>query len=378
MRKQTQLATLILAASLAAVAQNPATHIYRSGPQWVEESNGSLAAGRTVRVKTIAGSIKVWGGQQNNITYIVRKRVCASSEESARRQFSLMRVSAANSGEVAFLRAESGRASHVSADFEVHVPYHTALLKLDTDGGTVNAANISGQVDANTGGGVIQLDQIGGVVVARSGGGNIEIGKANGDVSLETGGGNIRVVSAGGNVKASSGGGDLNIGSGQVMVLDTGGGSIKVNKCNGQVKASTGGGNLDLNDIGGPAQVETGGGAIHIGQTRGGLRAQTGAGTIIADLASSRNSFTNSRLETSVGDIIVYVPDDLGVTIRATVEVAQGRGITSDFSGLTITRSQEGMGPREAYAEGNLNGGGPTLHVHTVSGNIEFRRRNKK
>jgi hypothetical protein len=288
-------------------------------------------------------------------------------------------LSASTYGEVAFLRAESARkSSRVSADFEVHVPYHTALLKLDTDGGTVNAANISGQVDANTGGGVIQLDQIGGVVVAKSGGGNIEIGKANGDVSLETGGGNIRVVSAGGNVKASSGGGDLNIGSGQVMVLDTGGGSIKVNKCNGQVKASTGGGNLELNDIGGPAQVETGGGAIHIGPTHGGLRAQTGAGTIIADLAASRNSFTNSRLETSVGDIIVYVPDDLGVTIRATVEVAQGRGITSDFSGLTITRAQEGMGPREAYAEGNLNGGGPILHVHTVSGNIEFRRRNKK
>ena len=369
---------MILVASLAAVAQNPATRIYRSGAQWIEESNGSLAAAKTVRVKTIAGSIKVQGGEQNNVTYIVRKRVCASSEESARKEFSLMRLSASNSGEVAFLRAESGRRSQVSADFEVHVPYHTALLKLDTDGGTVNAANISGQVDANTGGGVIQLDQIGGVVVARSGGGNIEIGKANGDVSLETGGGNIHVVSAGGNVKASSGGGDLNIGSGQVMVLDTGGGYIKVNKCNGQVKASTSGGNLELNDIGGPAQVETGGGAIHIGQTRGGLRAQTGAGTIIADLAASRNSFTNSRLETSVGDIIVYVPDDLGVTIHATVEIAQGRGITSDISGLTITRAQEGMGPREAYAEGNLNGGGPVLHVHTVSGNIEFRRSNKK
>src|SRR5258708_5082339 len=204
MRKQTQLATLILAASLAAVAQNPATHIYRSGPQWVEESNGSLAAGRTVRVKTIAGSIKVWGGQQNNITYIVRKRVCASSEESARRQFSLMRVSASTSGDVAFLRAESGRASHVSADFEVHVPYHTALLKLDTDGGTVNAANISGQVDANTGGGVIQLDQIGGGGVASGGGGNIENGKDSSDVSLENRGGNNPAVVAGGDTNGDS------------------------------------------------------------------------------------------------------------------------------------------------------------------------------
>src|SRR5258708_9207598 len=172
MRKQTQLATLILAASLAAVAQNSAVRVYRSGSEWIEESNGSLAAGKTVRVKTTAGAIKAQGGEQNNVHYVVAKRVCASSEESARKEFSLMRLSASSYGDIAFLRAESGRRlSHVSADFEVHVPYHTALLKLDTDGGNVNAANISGQVDANTGGGAIQLDQIGGAGVARGGAG---------------------------------------------------------------------------------------------------------------------------------------------------------------------------------------------------------------
>jgi hypothetical protein len=32
------------------------------------------------------------------------------------------------------------------------------------------------------------------------------------------------------------------------------------------------------------------------------------------------------------------------------------------------------MGPREFYAEGNLNGGGPLLHVHTTAGNIEIKR----
>src|SRR5258708_13242451 len=151
MRKQTQLATLMLADSLGAVAQNSPVRVYRSGSEWIEESTGSLAAGKTVRVKTTAGAIKAQGGEQNNVTYVVRKRVCASSEESARKEFSLMRLSASSYGDIAFLRAESGRRlSHVSADFGVHVPYHTALLKLDTDGGNVNAPNISGQADPTT------------------------------------------------------------------------------------------------------------------------------------------------------------------------------------------------------------------------------------
>ena len=161
------------------------------------------------------------------------------------------------------------------------------------------------------------------------------------------------------------------------MFLDTGGGSIKVGNCTGQIKASTGGGNLDLIEIGGAAQIESGGGAIHIGPVHGGVRAETGAGTIVADLTGAKNSFTNSRLETSVGDIIVYLPDDLAVTISASVEAGRGKSITSELAGLIFSRSGSTYGPVEVYARGSLNGGGPLLHVHTVSGNIEFKRKKK-
>jgi hypothetical protein len=113
-----------------------------------------------------------------------------------------------------------------------------------------------------------------------------------------------------------------------------------------------------------------------VGSVRNGLRAETGSGPIVATLTRSRN-FTDSRLETSVGDIIVYVPDGLGVTIRAAVEVARGDGIRSDFPELKITSSGN-IGPREVYAEGNLNGGGPVLHVHTATGNIQFLRKGKQ
>jgi hypothetical protein len=374
MRKQTQITALVLAACLAAVAQEPASRVSRSGSEWVEETSGTLAAARTIKVRIPLGAIKVVGGDQRNITWVVRKRVAATSEEAARRAFAQLHASASSSGDTVIFHAESSH-SRVHADYELHVPGHTDFLRLETNGGAVMAANISGAVEASTGGGPIQIDQIGGLVVAQSGGGDIDIGRTGGDVRLATGGGHIRVMAAAGNVKATSGGGDLSIGSGKFMELDTGGGDIKVSQCSGQIKASTGGGNLELVDIGGTAQLETGSGTIHIGPIHGGLHAETGAGNIVADLTGSKNAFSASRLETSAGNIVVYLPDGLGVTVRASVEVARGAGIHSDVSGLRITEEGTSPGPREVYAEGSLNGGGPLLHVHTVSGNIEFKRK---
>jgi len=380
MNKPLQLATLLVATGLSAVAQtsssSSSSRLYRSGGEWIQEITGSMPASKAVKVKSSAGSIKVEGGQQNAIVYTIRERVRAGSEAAARREIGHMSYSAMGTGDSTVLRAECEGYNHGYIDFEVHVPRQTAALSLETKGGIVSAKNISGKVDAATGGGDIQLDQIGGLVNVSSGGGTIDIGQTGSDVRVSTGGGNIHIGSAAGRVMASSGGGNLNIGSAKLMNLETGGGWIKVNKCEGTIKAATGGGTIDLNQIDGLAQIQSGGGGIKIGPIRSGMQVETGSGPIVATLAKG-SSFSDSRLETSVGSIVVYVPDGLGVTIRAAVEVARGEGISSDFPELKITRSSN-IGPREAFAEGSLNGGGPVLHVHTATGNIEFRRKAKE
>lgn len=382
MKRHLQLATLFLAASFlasqAAVAQSSnSPRLYRaSGNEWIQEVSGNFTAGKILKVKSSSGAIRVQGAQQNNITYTIREHVRAASEESARRELAHMKFTTYSSGETVILRADCEGSNRGSIDFDIQVPGQTQLVKLQTDGGSVTATNLSGRVEANTAGGGIQLDQISGIVVAASGGGNIEIGKVGSDVQAETGGGNIHLVSAAGHVNAASGGGNLNIGWAKMMTLHTGGGSISVAKCDGQVRAETGGGNIELKDIAGAATIETGGGSIHFGPIKGGVRAETGAGAIVARLAPG-GSFTDSRLETSVGDIIVYVPEGMGINVRAAVEVARGYGIRSDFGELKITNPQN-MGPREFYAEGSLSGGGPLLHVHTTAGNIEIKREARK
>jgi hypothetical protein len=378
MNRHLQLATLLVATGLSAVAQTSGSNsrLYRSGGEWVQEITGSMPASKLVKIKSSAGFIKVQGGQQTAINYVIREHVRAASEAAARRELNHMSYSTTGTGETATLRAECEGYNRGYIDFEVQVPRQTAALTLETKGGIVTAKNVAGKVDASTGGGDIQLDQIGGLVNVSSGGGTIDIGQTGSDVRVSTGGGNIHIGSAGGRVMASSGGGNLNIGSAKLMNLETGGGWIKVNKCEGSIKAATGGGTIDLNQIDGLAQIQSGGGGIKIGPIRSGMQVETGSGPIIATLAKG-SSFSDSRLETSVGSIIVYVPDDLGVTIRAAVEVARGDGIRSDFPELKITRSGN-IGTREAFAEGSLNGGGPVLHVHTATGNIEFRRKGKE
>ncbi|HEY6272733.1 MAG TPA: hypothetical protein VIX19_12195 [Terriglobales bacterium] len=381
MGQKLKIATLFFAASMAGVAQTPnsspgsSSRLYRQGNEWVQEISGTLPARRVVRVKSSAGSIKVQGGTETSVSFTVREHIRAATEEAAKKELSRLKFSTYSAGETV-LRAECEGSNHGYIDFDLQIPSQTAAVKLETDGGAVTAKNLSGRIDVATGGGDIWLDQIGGLVSVASGGGNIEIGKAGNDVSAATGGGNIHIDSAAGKVTANSGGGNLRVGEARVMFLQTGGGWIQVSKCQGQIKAETGGGSIELKEILGAAQIESGGGGIRVGPIRGGVHAETGSGPIVATLAGGK-AFTDSRLETTVGDITVYVPDGLGVTVRANVDVARGYGIHSDFPELKITSSNN-VGPREAFAEGSINGGGPILHVHTSTGNIVFKRKDKQ
>jgi hypothetical protein len=383
-----------LVATLGPLALCQQTRVYREGSNWVQEITGDLGAAKNLRVKLAAGSVKVQGGSQAGVTYVIHRRAYTSSEEQARQRFESYKVSALVKGDTAWIVAESGdRDSKCADDIVVNVPRNLDAAKLETGGGNVNVTGIAGRVELQTGGGGIRLDDIGGGVVAETGGGAIDVGNVLGDVNLETGGGNIKIASAKGEIKAESGGGSVVVLSGlQGAVLETSGGSIRVDKCSGTVKASTGGGSVDLGEIGGSAKIETGAGSIRLASAKGSVQAQTGGGSIQLDGASSVQAETsaggivvkllasngaaartNSTLETSAGDITVYLANDLPISIRAEIEIANGHAIRSDFSDIHVS-SEGGPWEKTVTAEGQLNGGGPVLKVRTNSGNINFRR----
>lgn len=382
----------VIAGALPLLAQQ--SRIYRDGSTWVEEITGSIPAARNLRVQTESGTVKVQGGAQGQITYTIRKRAFTSSEESARREFEAFKVNAAKRADTAWLEGEwqGGSARKFSADFSLQVPRELDLVKLETSGGGLAVSGISGRVEAESGGGGIKLDDIGGPISAQTGGDSITVGSVGGDLTLETGGGNISIGTAKGRVVARTGGGNVLVASGlQNVIVETGGGNIDVKKCSGEVKASTGGGSIDMGEISGPAKIETGGGSIRVSGAKGfvrvesgagtielhnltgGARAETGAGGITAQFIGGM-PFEDSSLQTAAGDITVYLPSNLSVTVRAAVDIANGHKIyASDFPNLKVVSEGGEWGPQRVTAEGALNGGGHMLKVRTSSGNIYFR-----
>ena len=372
------------------------SRVYKDGSTWVQEITGSLPAPREIKVVTEAGSVKVHGAAQSNLTYILRKRVRAGSEEDARRLFSNFRIQAWSQGDVALFRGQfdtSYGRRQASVDFDITTPRATAAINASTGGGGVAVNGIAGTVAVETGGGSIQLDEIGGPATASSGGGSIELGNMGGDVAVETGGGSIRVKSAGGRVAATSGGGSIEVISARRAVsAQTGGGSIRVQKCGAEVKVESGGGSLEVGEAGGEVIAETGGGSIRVWSAQGRVRAgsgggsihltglthgvqvETGAGGIIAEFAGGA-SLTDSMLETSSGDVTVYLPANVGVTIRGAIESGSKNSVRSDFTELrVVSDSDQQWGPHEVLVEGKLNGGGPVLKLRTTTGNIVLLR----
>ena len=376
---------------LAAAQQN---RVYQDNGNYTEETTGSLAGVKNLRVKVDMGSVRIAGGSPQGISYVIHAHSYKSSEDKARHEFDEFKISAYVRGDTAWIVAdwEGGKSHRFSADFVVNVPREMDEVKVETDGGNVEGSAINGRFTAETGGGNIRLADIGGNVSAETGGGNMDINSIAGDLHLETGGGNVTIGSIKGKIDASTGGGNMRVVSGRGIVLEAGGGNVEVSQCEaGYLKVSTGGGSIQLGDLSGGAEVETGGGSIRLASAKGFVRAETGGGSIDLGSVPSAHAETgaggitakfvpwngerhDSVLETSAGDITVYLSSGVNLSIRASVEVANSHRIYSDFPEIRVRSEGGDYGPRTITAEGNMNGGGPMLKVQTMTGDISFRR----
>jgi DUF4097 and DUF4098 domain-containing protein YvlB len=360
---------------------------------WTQDTSGSLAAARNVRIKLDMGTVELRGGSQAGITYSMH----ASSSDRESRHESGFHVNSYVKGDTAWIVGEwqGGHPRRFSGEFVVNIPRDTAWVKIETGGGGVGATGITGRVDVESGGGKIHVDDIGGAAGIETGGDSIDVGTVGGDLKVETGGGNITVRSVKGMVKAETGGGNISVQSAeQSAVLEAGGGNVDIRHCGGHLKATTGGGSITLGDIGGAADISTGGGSIHLSSAQGRVGASTGAGSIelfgvpsakvetgaggiTVKFINGGGDHTDSVLETAAGDVTVYIAPNVAMSVRASVELGNGHRISSDFPDIHVTSEGNQWGPRTLTAEGKLNGGGPVLKVRTTTGDICFRRGNQ-
>lgn len=394
-----------LAPSLSGLAAQEASvqsgELRREGRAWVQEVRCAVPTrpGGTLRLNASFGSVRVTPGTDREITCRVLKRVYASDEAVAREYLRRYVVRARRlNGDVAlageFDRPSRRRRINLSVEIQIAVPlrYNLQLetsggsiavqtlqgrLKAVTAGGSISTGDIAGVVTVETAGGSITLGNIGNRVQARTAGGSIRVGDVKGDATLETSGGVIVVGLVEGPLHAETAGGDVILrGATGPVTAQTAGGKILIGDSGGSINAQTAGGSIHLRGARGKVVVETAGGSIDLFEVQGAIRAATSAGHILAALAASQKVFVASQLETSMGDIQVYLPADLPLTIEAVVDKAFGHKIVSDFP-LQIEGGQA-RPVRQLHGWGALNGGGEVLRIRAVAGNIIIRKLDPK
>ena len=81
----------------------------------------------------------------------------------------------------------------------------------------------------------------------------------------------------------------------------------------------------------------------------------------------------DSILSTGAGDITVYIPSNLPLTVKALNESGPQGTIISEFSEILVRNAAEAARER-VLAEGTLNGGGPVLRLTSTGGTIYVKR----
>ncbi len=376
----------ILIPVLLGAAQAAGPGLTREGAYWVEVRAGSepLAAGGRLRISS-RGAVTLNGQPRQEVSYALKIRVKARSDAEARRLVGAFGVKLTRQpGNAALLVVTRGEGT---ADLEVRAPRALAETAIVTTEGALALYDLDGPVRAETGGGAVTADRIGGNLTVRTAGGDITLGTVNGfahcttaggritatlvrgDATFETGGGGIRAQQVGGLVRAATMAGSIRIRqAGGAVMASTGGGPIDVGQAHGLVTARNSGGPVMVGSAEG-VRCENAAGAVKLDSVSGSVRVSTAVGSIIAGLLAGK-PMTDSFLSTGSGDITVFIPSNLGVTVRARNEVAGNlRRIISEFPGIAV-RMEGG----QVIAEGPVNGGGPILRISGTGGTIFIKR----
>ena len=386
---------LLVSVGATTTSGNKLARSEKSGPRLTSDWNGSVSTRDGARLHLVAdlGSVVIHTQNSGRVDYRIHLETDASQRDA---KYLLERfvVSARETPEGVYVRGQtldrrcSGRL-WVTLDLNVPRNYSLDVLTgggsietedingrvtLSTSGGNITAGNIGGPARLETKGGHITVKNVTGELVADTGGGHITTGSIGGSASLHTTGGHIRAAGVQGTAHLETGGGNVTLEhSGTELVAITTGGQIEVGEAAGLVRARTGGGGIRVVRVSGPTNLQTVGGSIYLTQVDSAVTASAGAGGITAWFVAPSKLQRTCELQSSDGDIVVYLPRQLPVTIDAQIQMGdQHRFIVDPAFPLKVSYEDSANGSGMVRAEGALNGGGEVLRLRTVAGNIRL------
>ncbi|MBI3405653.1 MAG: DUF4097 family beta strand repeat protein [Acidobacteria bacterium] len=170
-----------------------------------------------------------------------------------------------------------------------------------------------------------------------------------GDLNVHTGDGHVELRSFSGNT-----------------MIHTGDGHITLESVKGPADVSTGDGHVSARSFEGSLRVSTGDGHIEVDGRFDNLDLKTGDGRINVAIDSGSAMKTPWHINTHDGSVVLRLPDKFSADLDA--ETRDGH-ISLDFP-VTVSGKLS-----QSHVHGPINGGGPTLSVHTGDGHIRIERR---
>ena len=385
----------------------------------------------TLTLESETGSIQVDSWMNDDVEIRIEKRVKGRREDRARSAFEEIEVVLSRRDDDVHIRIVDNNESiflrnRVTVEMTARVPERYALDLSTVDGsievkntkGPVTARAVDGdieigpadsQVDAVTTDGNIEIEEVTGDVTARAVDGDVEIRNTQGPVTANAVDGNIDIRHVTGEVIARATDGDIEIRDAQSAVnVDAVDGNIETWSTEGRVEANTLEGNIGLFETLGAVTAKALRGNIDVevarpnrdSDSRGRsersmppgsstpepMEPTVPAGPTGADPPESGpGPDTRYDLDTTEGDVTLYLPGDLPATIEA--EGSSGglvlsrlwrRDIGHIYSDFGMNKSEWGVFFYiQSEASGDINGGGDRIRLKTNSGNIYIKERSR-
>ena len=150
--------------------------------------NFAVESGGTLDIKTDIGAIEIRTHQKSSIELILK--VESDDEDKFRYQ---TEQSGGNLSITGKLASGNRWGNNLRVQFELIIPEHYNI-NLQTSAGSLNIADLNGQVNARTSGGSIRVGNIVGDVELNTSGGSISTAAITGNVNAHTSGGSINVI----------------------------------------------------------------------------------------------------------------------------------------------------------------------------------------
>jgi DUF4097 and DUF4098 domain-containing protein YvlB len=143
--------------------------------------------------------------------------------------------------------------------------------------------------------------------------------------------------------------------------FQTGSGNVRGRELSGPARVKAGSGDIEIEEVGaGDVDIRTGSGNITVKGANGGFHAEAGSGDIRGD--GTPKSLWSIR--TGSGNVDLRVPSDAGFD----VDISSNSGtVVVDHP---VTTTVQGRVQERKSVVGKVRNGGPTISVHTGSGDI--------